>query len=185
MRLRSVAVVVAALLLGFGAGALGSSYCSRPSSVVVQLPDSGSKTGPIRVYISGAVRTPGVYPVQAGDRLVDAVEAAGGPADDADTEAVNFAERLQDGQHYAVPRIGDPPQAVEPVSTTGVQLVDLNRADASLLRSLPGLGATRAANIVDSRQKDGPFQRPEDLLTRKLLTQALFDRIKALITVEP
>jgi len=185
MRLRTVLVAVTALGIGIGGGLLASSVCSRASSVIVQFGDAPSGAGPIRVYISGAVQSPGVYPLQAGDRLVDAVEAAGGPAADADTEAVNFAERLQDGQHVRVPHIGDPPSEGDAAATPAPQLVDINRADANLLRSLPGLGPTRAANIVASRQKDGMFQRPEDLLTRKLVTQSLFDQVKPLITAGP
>jgi competence protein ComEA len=183
MRIRSIVVPAVALLVGLGCGALGASIAARPSSVVVQFGDAASRNGPIRVYVSGAVQTPGVYSVQPGDRLVDAVEAAGGPADDADTDAINFAERLQDGQHVHVPRIGDPPQRADAALTPEPQLVDINHADVNLLRSLPGVGSTRAANIVASRQKDGQFQRPEDLLARKLLTQTLFDQVKPLITV--
>lgn len=182
MRIRTIAIPVVALVVGAGVGLLASSYLGKPSSVVVQFGDTPTGNGPIRVYITGAVRTPGVYPLRVGDRLVNAVEAAGGPAPDADTEAVDFAERLQDGGQYRVPRVGDPPQQTDPSPTANAQLVDINRADVNLLRSLPGVGATRAANIVASRQKDGPFQQPEDLLTRKLVTQTLFNQVKPLIT---
>jgi competence protein ComEA len=182
----TIVLAAAALVLGAGLGLLGASVCGQPSSVVVQFGDSPASTGSMRVYVSGAVTNPGVYPLRQGDRVVDAVQAAGGPAADADTEAVNFAERVQDGQHLRVPRIGDPPEAPDlQTASAGEQLVDINRADVNLLRSLPGLGATRAANIVDSRQKAGPFLRPEDLLTRKLVTQSVFDQVKPLITVGP
>ena len=50
----------------------------------------------IKVQVSGAVVAPGVYDLKAGDRVVDAVAAAGGPADDADADALNLARRLRD-----------------------------------------------------------------------------------------
>jgi competence protein ComEA len=185
VRLRTILLLVVMLALGAGGGVLASSAMGRPSSVVVQFGDASSGDGPIRVYISGAVKAPGVYPLRQGDRVVDAVEAAGGPADDADTESLNFAERLQDGEHLRVPRVGESPQAEDLPTPTGLELVDINRADVNLLRSLPGLGPTRAANIVTSREKDGPFKQPQDLVTRKLLSQNLFDQVKSLIVVGP
>ena len=60
----------------------------------------------IRAYVTGAVQNPGVYPVKEGDRWIDAVQAAGGPAPDADLTAVNLARRVQDEDQITVPRQG-------------------------------------------------------------------------------
>jgi competence protein ComEA len=154
--------------------------------VIVQFPDQSASGSPMRVYVSGAVRNPGVYPLRQGDRVVDAVAAAGGPAEDADTEAVHFAQLVRDGQDLHVPRVGElvraPATAADGAAS---QRVDLNTAGVELIRSLPGVGATRAANIVSSRQRDGPFQRSEDLLQRKLLTPSIYSQIKDLIEVSP
>ncbi len=57
----------------------------------------------IRVYVAGAVKNPGVFPLQEGERLVDAVRAAGGAAPGADLEAVNLALRVQDEGYYFIP----------------------------------------------------------------------------------
>jgi competence protein ComEA len=186
MPLRTSVLAALALIMGVGAGVLLSTVCSGPPPVIVQFGDARTSGSQIRVYVSGAVRSPGVYPLHEGDRVVDAVAAAGGPAGDADTEAVHFAQALRDGQDLHVPRVGEPapsPEAGAP--SGGSERVDLNRADVALIRSLPGVGATRAANIVNSRQRDGPFQRPDDLLQRKLLTPSVYSQVKDLVEVSP
>ncbi|HVC31750.1 MAG TPA: helix-hairpin-helix domain-containing protein [Steroidobacteraceae bacterium] len=154
----------------------------------------------IRVYVTGAVAHPGVYPVHSGDRVADAVDAAGGPAADADTEAVNFALRIQDEEQIHIPRIGEiiapdasaaasgapiPDLAATAAPAASPQLVDINHADVKLLRTLPGVGQTRAANIVNSRQTAGPFKQPADLVQRKLVTQKIFDQDKNQIEALP
>ena len=71
----------------------------------------------LQVYVSGAVRRPGVYTLKPGDRLIDAVEAAGGETPEADLEAVNLALRVQDEAQYKIPRIGEPPDPESNVVT--------------------------------------------------------------------
>jgi competence protein ComEA len=138
----------------------------------------------IQVYVSGAVNRPGVYFLSDGDRWIDAVEAAGGAADDADLEAVNLALRLHDEDQVLVPRLGE--QAVLGSSQASQdELVNINSASAAVLDSLPGIGEVRSQNIVDSRQRDGPFSRIEELVERKLIPQSVFDDIRDLITVGP
>ena len=69
----------------------------------------------IRVYIAGAVRRPDVYSLAEGDRLVDAVTAAGGPNEGADLEAVNLALRIRDEGYYYIPSKPEPgPQSDAP-----------------------------------------------------------------------
>ncbi len=70
----------------------------------------------LQVYVSGAVRRPGVYTLKPGDRLIDAVEAAGGETPEADLEAVNLALRVQDEAQYKIPRIGEPPDPNQTLS---------------------------------------------------------------------
>lgn len=180
--------------LGLGVGLLLFDLFGQPAPVTVRFSDSPGSLAqpgsPIRVYVTGAVPNPGVYALHDGERLVDAVEAAGGPAANADTEAINFAERLHDEQQLYVPRVGEVAVTNRIVSTPAVSAptnepVDINRADANLLRSLPGVGATRANSIVASRQKDGPFRSTEDLIRRRLLPQNIYDQVKSLIIVDP
>jgi competence protein ComEA len=184
MRGRIITAFLVVFGLGVGLGVLLFSACGRAAPVTVRLADSTNASALIRVYVSGAVRTPGVYPLHGGDRVVEAVEAAGGPAPDADTEAVNFAQRLQDEQHLHVPRVGETPATPAPAGPRGsAQPLDINRADASLLSALPAIGSVRAQQIVDSRQRAGPFTDTKDLVQRSILTQSTYEQVKDLIEV--
>jgi competence protein ComEA len=133
----------------------------------------------IRVYIAGAVQNPGVYPVEEGDRWIDALEAAGGPTSDANLNAVNLSRRVQDEDQIFVPQLGN-------TNVAGVSqgpLININTAAAGQLESLPGIGAARARSIVDSRMSEGPFATIDDLLTRKVIPESVYTEIASLITV--
>jgi competence protein ComEA len=191
---RALGAVCIALLLGLGCGLLAAHLLSSPAGIVVEFSPTPLAGSGVRVYVSGAVQNPGVYQVHAGDRIVDAVDAAGGPTADADTEAVNFALRIQDEEQIHIPRVGEiavaaSDSAIAVVATATpaapVQRVDINHADVNLLRTLPGVGQVRAANIVASRQTAGPFKQPQDLVLRKLLTQKIFDQDKDRIEALP
>jgi competence protein ComEA len=193
-RPRLIAALVTVFLFGLGTGVLLVRFFGQVEPLTVRLDDgavrSAAAGSPIRVYVTGAVPAPGVYALHEGDRVVDAVELAGGPSADADTEAINFAQRLHDEDHFEVPRVGEaaaaaPRALTASASATAAALVDLNRADVNLLRSLPGIGSTRAGNIVTSRQKDGLFKTTDDLIRRKLVTQSIYDQVKGLIQVAP
>jgi competence protein ComEA len=154
-----------------------------PQALEINLAETPSASE-IQVYVAGAVNRPGVYYLNDGDRWIDAVEAAGGPTADADVEAINLARRLHDEDQVLVPRLGE--QAVLGSSQNPQdELVNINSASAAVLDSLPGIGEVRSHNIVDSRQRDGPFSRIEELVERKLIPQSVFDQIRELITVGP
>ncbi len=171
-RFLALAALAAPLLVALGY-LLGRE--GRPSPALELTPAPAE----VRVYVIGAVQRPGVYTLQDGDRWIDAVTAAGGPTADADLARVNLARRARDEDHIVVPRIGE-----TPVSARG-QLVDLNSASARELEALPGVGPVRAERIVQSRQADGPFASPEELVTRRLVPQSVFEQIKDMVTVGP
>ncbi len=159
-----------------------SARRSGPGTIEVRLPEAATPTpndGRVKVYVAGAVQRPGVYNVRAGDRVADAVEAAGGPADEADILVVNLARRLRDEDHIIVPRQGQSPV----VGVPGSSRTNINAAAAGALETLPGIGPARAQRIVESRQRDGPFADPSDLVKRKLVPQSVFDSLKDLIDV--
>lgn len=120
------------------------------------------------VHVAGAVDSPGVYELDHGARVDDAVRAAGGPADDALLDGLNLAAFAVDGQRIYVPRVGE----VDPASVpTGVDVpldvpagpVDLNEATVEQLDDLPGVGPATAAAIVDDRERNGPFASVDEL----------------------
>ena len=176
-----IGLMAAPLLIGIGV--LVDRQLQGPQPLEIDLGETPS-TSEIQVYVAGAVNRPGVYFLSDGDRWIDALEAAGGPTADADVEAVNLARRLQDEDQVLVPRLGE--QAVLG-STQAPQneLININTASTATLDDLPGIGETRSQNIVDSRERDGPFSRIEELVERKLVPQSVFDQLRELITVGP
>ena len=141
--------------------------------------DAKEPLSDIRVYVTGAVVSPGIYPLPEDARWSDAVLAAGGFAADANPEAINLARRVQDADHIQVPRAG---QAVAAGISQG-PLVNINTASEVELMSLPGIGEVRARSIVTSRASTGPFGSTEDLLVRDLIPDSVYEDIVALITV--
>ncbi|MCP3912931.1 MAG: hypothetical protein GY713_18505 [Actinomycetia bacterium] len=118
---------------------------------------------------------PGVHEIRAGDRVIDAIEAAGGLTVSADRTRLNLALIVADQQRVWVPSVGEPEptvivptggsESVSGASTNGAgPLVNINQADAGQLETLPGIGPSLAAAIVDHRAREGPFQSVDGLL---------------------
>jgi competence protein ComEA len=157
-----------------------------PPPLELQVGDAASSDSEIMVHVTGAVATPGVYALHEGDRVVDAVEAAGGPSSDADLVTLNLARRIHDEDQVVVTRVGEQPGASQAGSTSANGApIDINTASAAVLDSLPGIGEVYSNRIVDSRVANGPFQSTEELVTRKLIPRATYEKIKLLITVSP
>jgi competence protein ComEA len=152
----------------------------------------------LRVYISGAVRKPGVYLLNQGDRLEDALAAAGGGTSEADLNAVNLALRVQDEAHYRVPSIGEtldsesnsdsgPETSQDAPSDTGQSsdgLIDLNSASVELLETLPGIGPVRAKAIVADRKLNGPFLTVEQVTRVAGVGAGTYISIRDLVSVD-
>lgn len=174
-----IGLVAVPILIGIGV--LIDRQLQGPQPLEIRLDNTPATE--IQVYVAGAVQRPGVYYLSDGDRWIDALEAAGGPTADADVEAANMALRLHDEDQVLIPRLGDQPHSV--LGAAEEQRVDLNTASADLLDSLPGIGEVRSQRIVESRQSDGPFSRPEELVERGLIPQSVLEQIRELITVSP
>jgi competence protein ComEA len=176
-----IGLMAGPLLIGIGV--LLDKQLQGPQPLEINLDETPSASE-IQVYVAGAVNRPGVYILNDGDRWIDAVEAAGGPAADADVEAVNLALRLHDEDQVLVPRLGE--QAVlGSAQAPQNERIDINTASAATLDDLPGIGEVRSQSIVHSRQRDGPFSRIEELVERKLIPQSVLDQIRDLISAEP
>ena len=171
-RYRWFIVGVLALPLAAGIGFLLSDRLDGPGPLRLDLPPED-----VRVYVTGAVRHPGVYPLDGGQRWIDALEAAGGATEDADLTAVDLARRARDEETILVPRLGE--SAVSGVSRD--PLIDINAASAEELETLPGVGEVRAGDIVRSRQEDGPFASVDELLERELVPASVFEKIAELV----
>ncbi len=138
------------------------------------------------VHVAGSVVEPGVYELQAGARVRDAVVAAGGPTDAADWNALNLAAVVADGTKVYVPAFGEevPPELAAPTSAAGALSgpVDLNRATAEELDRLPGVGPATANAIVVERDRNGPFATVDDLERVPGIGPAKLDAIRDLVT---
>lgn len=118
------------------------------------------------IDVAGAVSDPGVYTVDEGSRVMDAVDAAGGFEDDAATSGVNLARRLQDGEQVYIPtenEAASPAPGSSSPSPAGSSLVNINTADEAALCELPGIGEVTARRIVEDREANGPFSSVDDL----------------------
>ena len=149
----------------------------------------------IAVYITGEVVNPGVYEMEAGQRLNHAVAAAGGPTSDADLNRVNMAEYLTDAAKYQIPPSVDasvsPAQhaaqpgnaeSFAPAPTCG-NPVNINTATATCLETLPGIGAVRAREIVAHRNQVGPFGSTHGITDVAGIGDGIYGRISGMITV--
>lgn len=180
-RNRGLLVIALSVLLALALVLLISRYRHDPPPLELRLDQFAD--GPIVVHVAGAVQHPGVYSLAADARVADALEAAGGPAEDADLLTLNLAKRLHDGEQLLVRASAATDDL--PAANTTAGKIDINSADARLLDTLPGIGEVYSQRIVDSRDADGPFQTIDDLLTRQLIPRSTFDKIKNLVTVGP
>lgn len=183
-RFPTLIVLALAAVLAAGIAFFIAGHRNEPATL--ELVADAPKTGdPIEVHVTGGVAHPGVYQLSYGDRAVDALYAAGGQAPDADLEAINLAKRLRDEDQIVVPRVGAATSGTSQVAGAAIGPVNINTASADELDALPGIGEVYSARIVESRDRDGPFQSLEDLLARDLIPRATFEKIYGLITLGP
>lgn len=175
-------LVIAAIAAISGALALLLRNDSNPGIEIV-LP-TPTPTPELKVHISGAVRSPGVYTFQDGDRLQDVVNAAGGLLPEADPSAVNLAERMRDEGQFHIPKVGETP-AITPSTDSAPEdlLIDINIASVPLLQTLPGIGEVRAAAIVEYRETRGPFRTTLDIMKVSGIGSGVYEDIRDLIRV--
>jgi competence protein ComEA len=184
-------IVVLVAVLG-GAGLWYARSLPKPVTIAEagpgtaqQVSSSPSPTVMLIVDVAGAVRAPGVYEFIEGDRVIDAIERAGGSMPKADLSLLNLAAPLADGTQILVPKAGPagavvPGEAV-PGSTSG--LVNINSASATELESLSGIGEVLAATIIEYRDTNGPFAAVEDLMDVSGIGPATLDEIRDQVTV--
>lgn len=161
---------------------------SSPSADDGPAEESEGAAQQVIVHVTGAVEEPGIVELEAGARVHEAVEAAGGAQEEAALEALNLAAEAQDGTLIHVPNAEEAEAAqagtgdAQGSSTADAQdtggeagvgsgagdsaeeaVVDVNTADAQQLQTLPGIGPAMAERIITHRESEGPFSALEDL----------------------
>ncbi|WP_423407461.1 helix-hairpin-helix domain-containing protein [Heyndrickxia sp. MSNUG] len=138
--------------------------------------------------IKGAVIKPGVYEIEADDRVIDLIELAGGLTKDAEAASINFAMHVSDEMVIYVPRKGESKEGNVPLQsgqqTQDKQKVNLNTAAASELETLPGIGPSKAEAIIENRETNGPYKTIEDLKNISGIGDKTFEKLKELISVK-
>ena len=139
----------------------------------------------IYVHICGAVINPGVYQVPVGTRVYQALELAGGSSDDAYLSGINLADKLADGQKVYIPAEGENAEGILSIDSGGVQsvMININTASEAELMTLPGIGQSRAKDIINYRVKNGLFESINDIMKVSGIKEAAFEKIKDLIKV--
>ena len=164
----------------------------------------GEDMSAVAVYVCGAVIDPGVYYLKAGDRICDAIEAAGGFTEDADREWLNQARLISDGEMLVVctedetsilraqgitqaaASAGDtasPGGFAQQADSLGGGLVNLNTATKEQLMTLPGIGEAKADSIIRYRTENGFFASTEDVMNISGIKNSIYEKIRDRITV--
>jgi competence protein ComEA len=190
-------IVLLAVTLG-GAGLWYARSLPKPVTIGAPSPSVGAAgasvgTSPspspvaIIVDVAGEVKKPGVYEFTEGQRVIDALNAAGGPKHDANLAALNLAAPLADGSQVLVP--ATVAAATAPGSSSGSTtggggaLINVNTADAIQLQELPGIGEVLSAAIVKYREDNGPFASVDQLDEVSGIGPATLENIRDLVTV--
>lgn len=153
------------------------------------------------VHVAGAVNRPGIVELDAGSRVFEALEQAGGALPEADLAAINLASPVQDGLQIRVPLRGETlppvsagaflpgtsspdPSATGPPGAPGTPgLINLNTADTAALETLPRIGPVLAERIIQWRTEHGGFSSPEDLDAVPGIGEAMLAALVPLVTV--
>lgn len=138
------------------------------------------------VQIYGAVNAPGVYEIGKDTRLFSVIEAAGGLREDAAFESVNMAQVLSDGASIKVLSRDEYDNGSSDFTSSGTSgdgRVNINTADAEGLKTLRGIGDSKADMIIEYREANGSFSSIEDLMSIPGIKEGVFNKIKDDITV--
>lgn len=184
----------------------GSSLLQSAQSAVTS---KATQAKSVRVQVSGAVLEPGIYDLPANCRVEEAIAAAGGLTENADSERVNLVRKVRDGMQIRVPvqkaartnrtqrknaqaksGLGESASGKSSSAKAGsgrnssmMQSVHINSASARELQQLPGIGPALAQRIVETR-KGGRFTSADDLLRVPGIGKAKLAKLRDYVEVD-
>ncbi|QDP99469.1 competence protein ComEA [Lysinibacillus fusiformis] len=160
-------------------------------------PDQEAVLKQVIVDVKGAVLHPGVYELKPEQRIIDAVQLAGGYTPDAETQFINHAQKVLDEMVIYIPSKGEQidqvassfiamPNAETSKDSEGVidGKINLNQADEATLTTLTGIGPSKAQSIISFRQENGSFKSIEELKKVTGIGDKTFEKLKDSITVK-
>ncbi len=166
---------------------------TRPHGIPYTLSDP--TPSPILVHVDGAVKNPGVYQLSRTSRVADAIQVAGGLCEKSDTAHINLAAPLTDGSKIYIPEKGEaltPDQIGAGYESTPItdvpslsNPININKASLDELMQLPGIGSTKAKEIIRYREEHGPFLAKEEIKNVSGIGETTYNQLKDLITVNP
>ncbi len=165
--------------------------CFCPSCPETAFAEKGAASlGLIKVDIQGAVKKPGIYQLELGQRLADLIASASGFTKDADSvfisKSLNLATELKDQEKVYIPFLveknndsgtasgNDATQVAE-----STDLISINQASLATLQTLSGIGAVKAQAIIDNR----PYSTLDDLVTKKVISENLLNNLRAQLSL--
>ena len=137
----------------------------------------------IKVYICGAVKTPGVYEVSSDNRLDDVVKLCGGFCKNADVNTVNLARYLEDGEKIYILTKEEANEAKMETTDDSDGLVNINTATMDELMTLPGIGHAKAEKIIAYRGQATRFESIQDIMKIEGIKQGVYEKIKDFIKI--
>jgi competence protein ComEA len=183
-------LLIGAILVGFGVFfAKDSNLSETKVEVLKSATEVESVNSTVVVEVVGAVEAPGVYQLENGARVDDALIAAKGLSADADRDwmekFLNRASKVSDGQKIYIPREGEEikgavsDEALAKSEIVGSGLININTASQIVLEGLPGIGPVYAQNIIEQR----PYSTVEELVSKGALKQGVYEKIKDEVSV--
>ena len=158
---------------------------SEVLSEVQSTPVTESLTEPIKIYvhICGEVNNPGVYELAEGSRIFEAVEAAGGFTEEAAQASLNLAQVISDEEQIVILTQDEAEEKARLEREQAAGIVNLNTASKEQLMTLPGIGESRAEDIIRYRKESGGFQNIEEIMSVPGIKESAYLKIKDSITV--
>ncbi|WP_394217869.1 helix-hairpin-helix domain-containing protein [Halobacillus trueperi] len=177
-------LVVIGVLYFFNPSMDGETQMSKVEEVAIQeTVEENASSSTVKVDVKGEVHNPGVYTMTEETRVDDAIKEAGGMTEWADPTSVNLAQRIQDEMViFVASNQSSSTEAGEGGSLAG-EKVSINRASASEMETLNGIGPSKAESIIKYREENGPFSSVEDLVNVPGIGEKTLENLKELITV--